>query len=227
MGNVSNNAYALTCLCPIMPGHHHGTAYSDEIRHRLQKWGLHEQSPMAQVPQTYLTRFFVLDDVYYEALSGPDFWSRWYEVMSFFSDRFRLAALPREDHLQSKYLVWCCNIHGDLDTYLRGMWAAIGDEIRVLWEFCYGFDEVKGADTFVHYIKQCQLDASLFFVGSNDEPLEEQLKGLYLKQEFSRFAAEHQGLPAAELQQAFRAFIVRVQPDNLNAPSWQPGRSRP
>ena len=39
MGNVSNNAYALTCLCPIQKGHIGGTAYSDEVRHRLQNWG--------------------------------------------------------------------------------------------------------------------------------------------------------------------------------------------
>src|SRR5690606_4125378 len=202
MGNVSNNAYALTCLSPIMQGHHHGTAYSDEIRRRLHQWGLHEQSPMARVPQTYLTRFFVLDDVYYEALPGTDFGGTLYDILAIFSDRFRRAALPKEDHLQSKYLVWSCNLRADLDDYLRGMWQAIGKELHHIWEFCYGFDQVKGADTFIHYIRQCQLDASLFFVGSNDEPLEEQLKGLYLKQEFSCFAAEHQGLPAAELQQA-------------------------
>jgi len=227
MGNVSNNAYALTCLSPIKKGHYGGTAYSDEVRRRLQQWGLHEQSPMAKVPQTYLTRFFVLDDVYYESLPGTDFGGTWYDILSIFSDRFRRAALPKEDHLESKYLVWCCNLHGDMDTYLRAMWHAIGDDIRSLWEFCYGFEDVKGADTFVHYIKQCQLSASLFFVGSNDESLEEQLKGLYLKQEFSRFAAEHQGLPPAELQQAYRAFIERVQPQNLAGPSWRPGQSRP
>ena len=53
MGNVSNNAYALTCLCPIQKGHIGGTAYSDEVRHRLQNWGLNEMSPMAKVCLLY------------------------------------------------------------------------------------------------------------------------------------------------------------------------------
>jgi hypothetical protein len=225
MANRNGNAYALTCLSPIRHGHIDGVAYSDEVRHRLQNWGLLEYSPMAKVPQTYLCRYFVLNDVYYQSLSGPDFFSTVYDILSFFSDRFRTAALPREDHLKSKYLVFSCNLHGDLDTYLRGMWEAIGEDIKRVWCFCYGFDKVTDADSFIVYIKRCQLKAALFFVGSNDDPLPEQLKALYLKQEFSRFASEHQGLPAAELQQAYRAFMRRVQPLNLTGPTWSPGQS--
>ncbi len=225
MANVSNKACALTCLSPIQKGHLAGIAYSDEVRRRLQNWGLNEQSPMAKVPQTYLCRYFVLDDVYSESLSGTDFGGTWYNILSIFSDRFRRAALPKEDHLQSKYLVWCCNIHGDPDAYLRGMWAAIGEDIRQLWGFCYGFDRVRDAESFIAYIRKCQLSAALFFVGSNDEPLPKQLKGLYLKQEFSRFVSEHQGLPAEQLQQAYQAFMQRVEPANLATPTWRPGQS--
>lgn len=225
MGNISGNAYALTCLCPIRKGHFEGTAYSDEVRHRLQDWGLLENSPMAKVPQTYLCRFFVLDDVYYESLPGTEFGGTFFDFLSIFSDRFRRKALPKEDHLKSKYIVFSCNLHGDIDSYLRSMWNAISDDIRHIWGFCYGFDQVNDADSFVAYIRKCQLTASLFFVGSNDDSLPEQLKALYVKQEFSRFAEEHQGLPAAELQQAYQAFIQRVEPLNLAGPAWKPGQS--
>ncbi len=225
MANTSGKAYALTCLCPIEKGHLNGTAYSDEVRHRLQNWGLLEHSPMAKVPQTYLCRYFVLDDVYYESLAGTEFGGTFYDFMSIFSDKFRRRALPREDHLKSKYIVFSCNLHGDLDAYLRGMWDAISVDIKHIWQFCYGFDQVTDADSFVVYIKKCQLKAALFFVGSNDDPLPEQLKALYLKQEFSRFAAEHQGMPAAQLQLAYQAFIQRVEPLNLAGPAWTPGQS--
>jgi hypothetical protein len=225
MGNTSKNAYALTVLSPIRSGNYGETAYSDEVRYRLQCLKRNEGSPMAKVPQTYLCRYFVLDDVYHESLPGADFGETIADTLAIFSDRFRRAALPREDHLKSKYLVFCCNLHGDLDTYLRGMWAAIEQDIRHLWEFCYGFDKVVDADSFIAYIRKCQLRASLFFVGSNDDPLEQQLKALYLKQEFSRFAVEHQGMPAAQLQEAYKAFIRRVEPGNLSAPSWPPGKS--
>lgn len=225
MSNVSGNAYALTVLSPIKKGHCGQIAYSDEIRYRLQNWGVDDASPMSQVPQTYLCRYFVLDDVYYESLPGADFGGTLSDFLAIFSDRFRRAALPREDHLQSKYLVFSCNFHGDLDTYLRAMWMAIGKEINNIWGFCYAFDQVRDADGFVAYIKKCQLAASLFFVGSTDDSLEEQLKALYIKQEFSKFAVDHQGLPAGELQQAFRAFIQRIDPGNLRHPSWKPGQT--
>ncbi len=226
MGNVSGNAYALTILSPIKKGHFGEVAYSDEIRDRLVTWRHGEASPMAKVPQTYLCRYYVLDDVYTESLGGPDMFSNVSDFLSIFSDRFRLAGLPREDHLKSKYIVFSSNFHGDLDTYLRGMWHAISGDIQHIWEFCYGFEQVHDADSFIVYMKKCQLDAALFFVGSTDDSLEEQLKSLYLKQEFTKFALEHQGVPAPELKQAYQAFIQRVEPSNLAGPTWQPGKSK-
>ncbi len=226
MGNVSGNAYALTIMSPIKNGHFGETAYSDEVRGRLQKWNALPNSPMAKVPETYLCRYYVLDDVFSESLAGPDFMGTISDILSIFSDTVRRASLPKEDHLKSKYLVLCCNLHGDPDTWLRGMWAAISDEIKRVWEFCYAFEQVKDADSFVAYMKKCQLNASLYFVGSTDDPLQEQLKSLYLKQEFGKFVVEHQGLPAAQLQQAYQAFIKRVEPENLAAPAWEPGQYR-
>lgn len=224
MGNVSGKAYALTILSPIMNGHVDEIAYADLVRDRLENWNSLHNSPMAKVPQTYLARYYVLDDVYIESLPGAsaiDTASDWLPVVP---KSLRLGVLPADDHLKSKYLVFSSNFHGDLDTYLRGMWDAIADEIKSAWAYCYGFDQVKDADTFIAYMKKCQLPAALFFVGSNDDPLEEQLKALYLKQEFSRFAVESQGLPTAELKKRYQEFIKRVAPNDLTGPSWTPGQ---
>lgn len=224
MANTSGKAYALTILSPIKPGHINEVAHSDEIRARIDDWNFLSNSPMSQVPETYLCRFFVLDDVFTQSQGGPDFYGTISDFLAIFSDTVRLNALPREDHLQSKYLVFSCNFHGDLDTYLRGMWNAIGPELKQIWEYCYAFDQVKDADSFIAYMQQCQLKASLFFNGSTDDPLQEQLKSLYVKQEFGKFVIDHQGLPAAQLQQAYQAFIQRIEPKNLAAPSWAPGQ---
>ncbi len=226
MADICGKAYALTIMSPIKKGHLGETAYSDEVRSRLEDWNFMANSPMAKVPQTYLCRFFVLDDVLTESQAGTDFFGTLFDFLSIFSDRARRRALPKEDHLKSAYLVFSCNFHGDLDAYLRGMWIALGNEIKNIWEFCYAFDLVSDADGFVDYMKKCQLTASLFFVGSNDEPLQEQLKSLYIKQEFGKFAAEHQGLSPEALQCAYQKFIARVQPGNLAEPSWTPGQYR-
>lgn len=252
--NISGKAYALTILSPIKNGvTEDEISYADLIRDRLQKWNFEKNSPMALVPGTYLCRFFVLDDVYTESQPGADLRSMVSDLHTIISNDARVTQLPKEDHLKSCYLVFSCNLHwqpvesskdgyfrkiskkvrerifgptGDADVYLAGMWNAIGDRIPEIWGHCYGFDGVDTAEKFITYMKKCQRDAALFFVGSNDEPLEEQLKALYLKQEFAKFATDNQGLNPEQLRVNFRAFIERVQPTNLAGPSWSAGQYR-
>ena len=230
-GNLSGNAYALTILSPIKAGHAQDEiAYADLVRDRLEGWNAEENSPMAQVPQTYLCRFFVLDDVYTESLPGADLRNLFADLATIVSDKARRAAMPHEDHLKSRYLVFSCNFHcgasGEPDAYLRGMWAAISARLKEIWGYCYGFDRVNDADSFIEYMKKCQRTAALFFVGSNDEPLDEQLKALYLKQEFAKFALANQGLATATLRANFQAFIQRTAPTNLAQPTWLAGQYR-
>lgn len=232
MGNLSGNAYALTILSPIRKGivKEEEIAYADKVRDLLQEWNSRPNSPMTLVPQTYLCRYFVLDDVYTQSLPGASILDTFSDLLPVAPNAVRVGALPKEEHLKSRYLVFSCNFHcgpkGDVDTYLRGMWNAISADIRQVWGYCYGFADVDNADKFVAYMKKCQLNVALFFVGSNDEPLEEQLKALYLKQEFAKFAVDNQGLDAAALRQNYQAFIQRVAPTNLAGPTWTPGKYR-
>jgi hypothetical protein len=53
------------------------------------------------------------------------------------------------------------------------------------------------------------------------------LKGLYLQRELIAFAIANQGKPAAELTQAFGAFLQKNQVDNVDSPSQQPGTIMP
>ncbi len=229
MANISGKAYALTILSPIKNGYtEEQIAYADIVRTSLQAWNNPGFSPMAQVPQTYLCRYFVLDDVYTESLPGADLRSLWADVLAIISNTFRISMLPKQDQLKSRYLVFSCNFYGgptgDLDGYLRGMWNTISDQIQPIWSYCYGFEQVNNAESFVAYMKKCQLPAALFFVGSNDDPLPEQLKALYLKQEFTKFAVANQGLDAAKLRANFQEFINSVQPNNIDQPTWPAGK---
>ena len=229
--NISGNAYALTILSPIKDGFTQDEiAYADIVRDRLQSWNTEQNSPMMLVPQTYLCRFFVLDDVYTEALPGASALDTIFDWLPIMPDWARRCALPAEDHLKSRYLVFSSNFHcgpsGSVDDYLSGMWNAISDRVKDIWGYCYGFEAVNDADSFIAYMKKCQLTATLFFVGANDDPLEEQLKALYLKQEFTKFAIDNQGLSVPELRRNFQAFFERVQPANLSAPTWAAGKYR-
>jgi hypothetical protein len=206
MANQSGRAYALTLLCPILrglpkqaPEGMNDQSYAELLRYQLQRLTVNEASPMARVPNTYLSRLWVLNDVPYQG---------------------RPAVL---EHLKSNYLVFSANFHGELEDYLRGMWTAIEPEIRAILQYCVGFDRVTDLTTFIRYVKACQVTTTFFFNGSSDEPLAAQLKSLYLKQELSMFAFANQGKSAAELQAAFRAFLARTQPQNLARPTWKPG----
>jgi hypothetical protein len=206
MANKSGHAYALTLLCPILQGspRQAPAGMSDQtcanlIRYQLQQLGVNEQSPIARVPNTFLSRLFVLDDVPYQGKN---------------------ATL---EHLKSNYLVFSSNFHGELDDYLKGMWNAVQPEIRAILQYCVGFDRVTDVQTFIAYVKACQVTTTFFFNGSSDEPLAVQLKSLYLKQELSKFAFANQGKSPSELQAAFRAFVMRTQPENLERPTWKAG----
>jgi hypothetical protein len=206
MANKNGKAYALTVLCPIRSGIPkkcpiglEGQSHSACLRYALQQVRVSEDSPMSRVPNTYLSRFFLLSDVGYQGKPAI------------------------REHLKSEYLVFGAEFHGELEAYLKGMWDALETEIRVILGFCYGFDENGGSAGFIDYIKKCQITTTFFFVGSSDESVAVQLKSLYLKQEFSRFAYENQGKSPAELQAAFREFMKQAQPQNLDGPTWRPG----
>ncbi|MDD9946919.1 MAG: hypothetical protein OXU20_38090 [Myxococcales bacterium] len=211
MPNEAGRAYGLTALCPIKHGAEApqpgkpARSFAARTRDLLQDLNEAAESPMACVPNTYLCRFLVLDNVAYQG------------------DPAKL------DRLRSSYLVFVADLHAGkkseegLRRYLEGMWEHAEPTVRSLWEHCVGFDTVSSSDAFVRYVKRCQVENTLYFNGSTDEPLAEQLKNLYLKQEFSRFAFEHQGKKGAELQAAFGQFLTRTRPHDLSGPTWKPG----
>lgn len=203
MPNENGRAYGLTTLCPLLKDTEtrNDQSYAAIVRDRLRALPMDEESPMARVPNTYLCRLFVLDDVFYQGDPAG------------------------EDHLKNKYLVFIAEIHGALEPFLEDMWNHCSQELRQIWEYCVGFYGVNSAQDWVRYIKKCQVETTFYFNGSNDEPLAEQLKGLYLKQELGKFAAEHQGKDAASLQRAFKEFVARVQPFNVTGPTFRPGAS--
>ncbi|OIN58811.1 hypothetical protein [Arsenicibacter rosenii] len=211
MPNLSGNAYGLTVLCPLVA---ESGLVSPSIETRKVLQALPDtqdsfdgrcNSPMAAVPNTYLARFFLLEDAFFQGYPN------------------------QYDQLRSSYLVFVAEVHAGseaaLTDYLKTMYAAIPDDIHRIWQYCIDFDQVTSADAFEKYIRRCQVNTTFYFNGSTDAPLAEQLKSLYLKQEFSRFVYSHQGLKPEALLTAYRAFAERVKPFDVQAPTWKPGIS--
>ena len=195
----SERAYGLSIYCPIKNEHEGDVSFTSLVRTALQDFKEDEDSPMAKVPNTYLARFFIVDDVIFESFPHTN------------------------DHLQSAYLAFSTNFHGYLDEYLTGMYENMNTKIHNVWQYCYGFEKVKDAASFIAYIKKVQVETSYFFVGSNDDSLPEQLKSLYLKQEFSKFVFANQSKSDDELLAAYKEFDARTKPAVLEGPTWRAG----
>jgi hypothetical protein len=206
MANSYSNVYSLTVFCPLRPGGGGQPSPAARIRHTLDHEPSDHRGAMAGVPNTYFCRMFVLDDVTYQGKPAVC------------------------EHLQSSYFVFTAALYGDPEQYLRGLWAHATPFVREVWQFCVGFDRVQDDVAFARYIRQCEVNTNLFFngsiePGSTNQSLAEQLKALYVQQEFSKFVLEHQGLPAGEIQEAFRVFLARVRPDDVAGPTWRAGAS--
>jgi hypothetical protein len=203
MPNESGNAYGLTTLCPLRTDVHEDQSCATIVRERLRNLPQGEASPFARVPNLYMCRFFVLDDVFFQGHPAA------------------------EDHLKSKYLVFVAELHiagkGQLEAFLEVLWTQAQETVWDIWQHCIGFDEVTSALEFSQYIKKCQVETTFYFNGSNDRAPAEQLKALYLKQELAKFARQHQGKDALTLQRAFQELIERIQPFQLSHPTWRPG----
>ena len=202
MSSKRGNAYGLTLLIPIKHGSMDNISYVQSTRRAIASWRRHAGSPLARVPNTYLARLCLLNDVFYEGHQET------------------------EEHLANQYLVFSCNFYGDRDSYLKGMWRHSAQEIGDALQHCVGFQKAFDEQGFCQYIKSCEVNTSYFFNGSTDQPLEEQLKGLYLRQAFSHFAYLSQrfqtegAVGARRLQAAYREFAEQLQYDNPSEPTW-------
>lgn len=199
MPNKLDNAYGLTIMSPLKPIDASGESVKLKLREKLFELNNLVNSPLSKVPNTYLARFYILEDVFFE--NYPH----------------------KEEYLKSAYLVFTSNFHGDLDPYLEGMYKAISEDVHAIWEDGYGFDKDNmNVESFKKYIKKCQVDTTFFFNGSNDDSLDKQLKALYLKQEFSKFVFENAHKGATELQDSFKEFL-KVSKPNDALPTWHAG----
>jgi len=202
MPNRSGNAYGLTVLCPLKEVDSNNNSVTIKLKKLLFDFNTLEtgkyHNPMSKVPNTYFSRFYILEDVFFEDYP--------YEL----------------EHLKSKYLVFTSNFYGELDEYLGGMYDALEQEIKIIWQDCYGFDVAAiNKEGFKKYIKKCQVETTFYFNGSTDDSLNEQLKSLYIKQEFSKFVFENSHKNPEELQQLFKQFIEECKPGEA-FPRWKP-----
>jgi len=187
MPNQSGNVYGLTVLSPILNGADGGVSHDCAIRDYLAKLPRDQRSPFAKVSSTHLARLVVMEDVVF------------------------VGTPAREEHLQSKYLVFETNFDGDLDTYLTRLARDAAEEVHAVWQHCVGYPGVEDPAAFAAYMKKCQIETTFFFAAGNNKTGQQTLRALKVQSGLAHFIESNQGKSAGEIQAAFRGFLEKVR----------------
>jgi hypothetical protein len=195
MSNRFDQAYGLTTISPIINGRTDGVHRAQELRATLAALPLGQRSPFARVAGTHTARWFVVDDLVSEPYPG------------------------REDHLKSKYLVFIADFDGPLEQFVSSLVAAIPDVIDSVWSQCVGYPGSSKPLAVLDYIRDCQVDTTLYFGGYPGATVEAALRALLVQRSMIEFIEESRHLPSGELQAAFRSFRARMEKAPTPAPA--------
>lgn len=202
MPNVNGSLYGLTILSPIVNDEKATPSHDLQIRAYLATLPTGADSPFALTAGTHLCRLVVMDDVVYVGMPAC------------------------EEHLQSKYLIFECNLDAaddaGLERYLRGLAETIPAHLDAIWSHCVGYPGARDAAAFVRYMKSCQIETTFFFAAVNDKSLPEALKALQTQRAVTDFIASHQGMEPARLQAEFVAFAAELKAQPLPKPGAPP-----
>ena len=187
MANQSGSIYGLTILSPIIDDAKTDISHDCAIREYLACLPRDNRSPFAVLSSTHLARLVVMDDVIF------------------------VGTPAREEHLQSKYLVFESNLDGDLDTYLTRMATEIPEMVNAVWSHCYGYPGTQNVQAFIAYMKKCQIDTTFFFADVNNQTVRSTLRALKVQASVAEFIGSHQGKSPEQLLAGFRAFYANVE----------------
>ena len=173
--NVFGQAYSLTVLAPVLPGHVEPlTAHLDGLRSG-------DASPLARVAGTHFARWVVIPDVIYE------------------------GAGQRRDSLRAPRLLFTSNFDGALEPYLEALRTGLGDDADAIWGHCAGYPGHGDPAGFAAWMTAHQIDSTLFFAAYGDQTVGEVKTNLELRTRLIEFALRAQGLGAEQLKSEFQA----------------------
>lgn len=120
------------------------------------------QSPFARVPGTHFAHFFIIDDTRYNGRrpSNPI-----YDLVF----NVKMTNAQKVDRLPDAYLVFAVDFDApdgsarSLRNYTDALWHHMGAELRMIYENCVGFADVRTASDFYIFVRRGQVTTSLPF----------------------------------------------------------------
>ncbi len=115
---------------------------------------------------------------------------------------------PQQGHrdpLRAAQLVFTSTVDGELDPYLDAL-RPIAD---TWWQFCAGYPGSEDGAAFVRWVREHQIDSSLFASAHPEATVPSVLDSLALRERIIDFAVTSRGLDPADLQRRFRDELAR------------------
>ena len=136
-----------------------------------------EASPLARLPRTHFARWVIMVEFVVE------------------------PGQRHEDRLHCPYLLFTSNFDGPLGTYLDDLSERMGEQALQIWAHCAGCPEdVAGLRA---YLLHNQIDTGIFVAAYPHATVPRVRRALEMRRRTIAFAVRSQGLPPAELREAF------------------------
>jgi hypothetical protein len=172
--NVNGQAYALTVLTAVLPGH------LDPLRKHLASLGSGGSSPLAALRTVHFARWLVIEQPVYQ------------------------GAPQKRDVLRSPYLLFESCFDGDRDQHLETMRTTIGAAADAVWSHCVAYPGSQDDAAFAAYFRHNQVNANFCLAAYPNATVQEVRDSLALRQRLIDFAVTTQDLDAAALLAAYR-----------------------
>jgi hypothetical protein len=153
--------------------------HKERLQAYLDEMPLGEASPLARLSQLHLSRIHIFDKL----VDQPGF-----------------AA----EKLDAPQLVFTSSFDGDLDRYCDDICEKV-PEADEWWGHCVGYPGRADKAAFRAYIRAHKIDTQLFANAYPGATVQDVLRALENRRRLIDFAADAQGLGAAELQERFRS----------------------
>jgi len=177
--NRVGGAYSLTVFAPILAGH------EDAVQSVIEGLPVGAGSPLARLDGLHFSRLQIFRELVHQG-----------------------DAQRRRDRLRSSQLVFTSTFDGELDPYLDAVCERLGAEADGWWAHCAGYPGSADPAAFKRYIRDHQVDSSLFASAHPNATVARVCESLELRERIVDFAAGAHGLGAAELQAVFRERFV-------------------
>jgi len=174
MGNRVGGAYSLTVVAPIVAGQ------EAAAREAIEALPAGPDSPLARLGGLHFSRIHVVSELVFQ---GP-------------KQRHR-------DHLRASQLIFTSTFDGrELEPYVEALRTAASPD--TWWRYCVGYPGSDDATDFARFVREHQIDSSLFASAHPQARVPHVLESLELRERIIGFAIDAHGLDAGALQQRFR-----------------------